>query len=68
MKIKRFSRNIVLNPLSSGFVGKEKDQDFFRLGKLKTQRELKSTSMGKELRKLNLELNKGRTKGWHDTE
>ena len=41
-----------------GLVGREKDQNLYGLNLQKTQRELASTNLGRELRNLRLSLNK----------
>jgi hypothetical protein len=44
------------------------DQDFNRLGRLRTTRELSRTNaLGEEMKKLNTELNEGRKGKWLDT-
>lgn len=64
MKIKRFSSCIILNTNNQpGFIrGRKYDTDLDRLGRMKTShRELsKVGELGREMRKLSSELNRGR--------
>lgn len=71
MKIKRFSQTKILNTNNPtiGFTrGRKYDTDMDRLGRIKTaQGELnKIGDLGKEMRKLNRELNSGDLKKWQD--
>lgn len=71
MKIKRFSQTKILNTNNPalGFTrGRKYDTDMDRLGRIKTaQGELtKIGDLGREMRKLNRELNSGDLKKWQD--
>lgn len=71
MKIKRFSQTKILNTNNPalGFTrGRKYDTDLDRLGRIKTaQGELtKVGDLGKEMRKLNRELNSGGLRKWQD--
>lgn len=68
MKLKRFSYT-TLNTVAPGFIkGRKYDQDFNRLGRLKTQRELMGGDLNREMRKLSQELNNGRLGKWQHTD
>ena len=68
MIIKRFSKT--LNTNSPGFIkGRTYDQDFNRLGRLETQRQIGGNNeLGQEMRKLGKELNDGRLGKWQSTD
>lgn len=71
MKIKRFSQTKILNTNNPalGFTrGRKYDTDMDRLGRIKTaQGELtKIGDLGKEMRKLNMELNSGDLRKWQN--
>ncbi len=71
MKIKRFSQTKILNTNNPalGFTrGRKYDTDMDRLGRIKTaQGELtKIGDLGKEMRKLNMELNSGGLRKWQN--
>lgn len=71
MKIKRFSQTKILNTNNPalGFTrGRKYDTDMDRLGRIKTaQGELtKIGNLGKEMRKLNMELNSGGLRKWQN--
>ena len=67
MIIKRFSKT--LNTTSPGFDRSRKyDQDFARLGRLETQRQMAGNELNREMRKLGKELNDGRLGKWRDTD
>lgn len=71
MKIKRFSQTKILNTNNPalGFTrGRKYDTDMDRLGRIKTaQGELtKVGDFGREMRKLNMELNSGGLRKWQN--
>lgn len=71
MKIKRFSQTKILNTNNPalGFTrGRKYDTNMDRLGRIKTaQGELtKIGDLGKEMRKLNMELNSGGLRKWQN--
>lgn len=71
MKIKRFFQTKILNTNNPalGFTrGRKYDTDMDRLGRIKTaQGELtKIGDLGKEMRKLNMELNSGGLRKWQN--
>lgn len=71
MKIKRFSQTKILNTNNPalGFTrGRKYDTDMDRLGRIKTaQGELtKIGDLGREMRKLNMELNSGGLRKWQN--
>ncbi len=71
MKIKRFSQTKILNTNNPalGFTrGRKYDTDMDRLGRIKTaQGELtKVGDLGREMRKLNMELNSGGLRKWQN--
>lgn len=73
MIVKRFSQTKILNTNNSalGFTkGRKYDTDMDRLGRMNTsQRELAGIgNLGKEMRKLNQELNRGGRGKWQDTD
>lgn len=73
MIVKRFSQTKILNTnnLALGFTkGRKYDTDMDRLGRMNTsQRELAGIgNLGKEMRKLNQELNRGGRGKWQDTD
>jgi hypothetical protein len=66
MIIKRFSKT--LNTNSPGFIkGRKYDQDFDRLGRLETQRQMAGNELNREMRKLGKELNDGRLGKWQQS-
>ena len=73
MRVKRFSQTKILNtnnPALSFRRGRKYDTDLDRLGRMETsQRELaKVGELGKEMRKLNQELNRGGIGKWQLTD
>lgn len=67
MIIKRFSK--ILNTNAPGFIkGRKYDQDFDRLGRMETQRQMAGNELNREMRKLGNELNEGRLGKWQHTE
>lgn len=71
MKIKRFSQTKILNTNNPalGFTrGRKYDTDMDRLGRINTaQGELtKVGELGREMRKLNMELNSGGLRKWQN--
>lgn len=73
MKVKRFSQTKILNTNNPalGFTrGRKYDTDLDRLGRMETsQRELtRIGDLGKEMRKLNKELNSGGRDKWQLTD
>ena len=68
MKIKRFSvyqKTLNTSGRVTGFNSKRKyDEDFDRLSRGSTKRELSGNQLNEELRKLNTELNEGRRGKW----
>lgn len=73
MKVKRFSQTNILNTNNPalGFTrGRKYDTDLDRLGRMETsQRELtRIGDLGKEMRKLNKELNSGGRDKWQLTD
>lgn len=71
MKIKRFSQTKTLDTSAPGFRrGRKYDQDFNRLGRLETQREMGTGpgELNREMRKLQTELNEGRLGKWQSTD
>lgn len=73
MRVKRFSQTKILNtnnPALGFRRGRKYDTDLDRLGRMETsQRELaKVGELGKEMRKLNQELNRGGIGKWQLTD
>lgn len=73
MIVKRFSQTKILNTNNPAFgftKGRKYDTDMDRLGRMNTsQRELAGIgNLGKEMRKLNQELNRGGRGKWQDTD
>lgn len=73
MIVKRFSQTKILNTNNPAFgftKGRKYDTDMDRLGRMNTsQRELAGIgNLGKEIRKLNQELNRGGRGKWQDTD
>jgi hypothetical protein len=67
MIIKRFSKT--LNTNAPGFIkGRKYDQDFDRLGRMETQKQMAGNELNREMRKLGNELNEGRLGKWQHTE
>jgi hypothetical protein len=66
--LRKFSKTLNTTGISGFRRGRKYDQDFDRLGRLETQRQMAGTDLNKEMRKLRTELNDGRLGKWQDTD